>query len=118
MITRKSDVENSFWNLSIEEACHTFAVGPKGLEDSEVARRLKQKWSQYFKNNTNTSIFILFISQFKSPITILLIVAAILSAGLGDISDNLIILCIITVSSLPGFWQEKGAVNTVNEHQK
>jgi Mg2+-importing ATPase len=48
-------------------------------------------------------MFILLISQFKSPVTILLIVAAILSAGLGDISDNLIILCIITVSSLPGF---------------
>lgn len=42
MITSKSDVENSFWNLSIEEACHTLAVGPKGIEDSEVTRRLKQ----------------------------------------------------------------------------
>ncbi len=115
MIKSKSDVENSFWNLSIEEAYHMLAVGPKGLEDSEVARRLKQYGPNTLKNNANTSLFILFISQFKSPITILLIVAAILSAGLGDISDTLIILCIITLSSLLGFWQEKGAANAVKE---
>jgi Mg2+-importing ATPase len=53
--------------------------------------------------------------QFKSPITILLIAAALLSMGLGDFSDAFIILFIILVSSSLGFWQEKGAANAVAE---
>jgi len=57
----------------------------------------------------------LFLSQFKSPITILLIIAALLSAGLGDVSDTAIILGIVLVSSLLGFFQEKGAANAVDE---
>ena len=110
-----SDVENSFWDLSIEDAYKKVNAGAKGLDDSEVSRRLKQYGPNTLKSNANTSMFILFISQFKSPITILLIIAAILSAGLGDISDTLIILCIIILSSLLGFWQEKGAANAVKE---
>ncbi|MDA6070291.1 magnesium-translocating P-type ATPase [Flavobacterium sp. AC] len=110
-----SDSENSFWNLSIDDAYRKLAANSKGLDDTEVARRLKQYGPNTLKNNANTSMFILFLSQFKSPITILLIVAAILSAGLGDISDTVIILCIIILSSLLGFWQEKGAANAVKE---
>jgi P-type Mg2+ transporter len=57
----------------------------------------------------------LFLSQFKSPITILLIAAALLSMGLGDLTDAVIILVIILISSFLGFWQEKGAANAVEE---
>ncbi|OXG04145.1 Mg2+-importing ATPase [Flavobacterium araucananum] len=110
-----SDVDTSFWNLSTQDAYNKLKASPQGLDDAEVARRLKQYGPNTLKNNANTSMFILFISQFKSPITILLIVAAILSAGLGDISDTVIILCIIILSSFLGFWQEKGAANAVKE---
>jgi len=110
-----ADTDNSFWDLSVDDAYRKIAASSKGLEDSEVARRLKQYGPNTLKNNANTSMLMLFLSQFKSPITILLIVAAILSAGLGDLSDTVIILCIIILSSLLGFWQEKGAANAVKE---
>ena len=45
----------------------------------------------------------------------MLIVAALLSAGLGDVADTVIILIIVLISSLLGFWQEKGAANAVSE---
>jgi len=57
----------------------------------------------------------LFLSQFKSPITLLLIAAALLSMGLRDLADAVIILIIILISSFLGFWQEKGAENAVEE---
>ncbi|MCV9927032.1 magnesium-translocating P-type ATPase [Flavobacterium sp. LS1R49] len=111
----KSENENSFWSLSVDDAYRKLAANPKGLSDSEVAQRLKQYGPNTLKNNSNSSMFILFISQFKSPITLLLIIAALLSAGLGDVSDTLIILCIVLLSSFLGFWQEKGAANAVKE---
>src|SRR6202000_562274 len=68
-----------------------------------------------FKANTNISNVLLFVSQFKSPVTILLIIAALLSAGLGDVTDIIIILAIVFTSSFLGFWQERGAANAVKE---
>ncbi len=53
----------------------------------------------------------IFLTQFNSPITLLLIFAAILSAALHDATDAIIILIIVAVSGLLGFWQEFGAAN-------
>jgi len=111
----KPHTENSFWSLNIEDAYRKVTANPNGLDNLEAERRLKQYGLNTLKINANSSAFFLFISQFKSPITILLIIAAILSACLGDISDTLIILCIILLSSFLGFWQEKGASNAVKE---
>jgi Mg2+-importing ATPase len=46
---------------------------------------------------------------------LLLIAAALLSMGLGDLTDAVIILIIILISSFLGFWQEKGAAYAVEE---
>ena len=45
----------------------------------------------------------------------MLIGAALLSAFLGDVTDTIIILIIVIISSLLGFWQERGAANAVDE---
>ncbi len=45
----------------------------------------------------------------------MLIAAALLSAGLGDVPDTVIILTIVLISSFLGFWQEKGAADAVKE---
>ena len=75
----------------------------------------KQYGLNTFKARSRSSSVILFLLQFKSPLTILLIAAALLSMGLGDFTDAIIILIIILLSSFLGFWQEKGAANAVNE---
>ncbi len=53
--------------------------------------------------------------RFKSPITIVLIFAALLSFFLHDRVDATIILTIIVVSALLGFWQEYGAANALKK---
>ncbi|WP_413998023.1 magnesium-translocating P-type ATPase [Flavobacterium sp. W1B] len=111
----KSDIENCFWNISPEVAFHKLASIPEGLSDLEATKRLTEYGPNTLKDNSHSSMLILFFSQFKSPITLLLIVAALLSASLGDFSDATIILCIILLSSFLGFWQEKGALNSVKE---
>ncbi|MCI0455000.1 MAG: magnesium-translocating P-type ATPase, partial [Candidatus Dadabacteria bacterium] len=50
-----------------------------------------------------------------SPIILILIFAAVLSFFLGDHTDALIILLIVFVSGLLGFWQERGAANAVEK---
>ena len=57
----------------------------------------------------------LFVTQLKSPITIILILAAILSFFLHDPADATIILFIILVSASLGFWQEYSAAGAVDK---
>jgi len=53
------------------------------------------------------------LAQFKSPIILLLIIAAGLSALLGNPVDAAIILTIVLASGILGFWQEYGAAGAI-----
>lgn len=105
----------SFWNLSKEDALHEISSSPTGLTSAEAGSREKIYGANTLKARPRSSTVLLFLVQFKNPITLLLIGAAILSMALGDFTDALIILFIILVSSILGFWQEKGAANAVEE---
>jgi P-type Mg2+ transporter len=104
-----------FWNLSKEDAFKDLSCSAGGLSNDEAGTRSKQYGFNTFKARSRSSSILLFLLQFKSPLTLLLIAAALLSMGLGDFTDAIIILVIIVVSSFLGFWQEKGAANAVNE---
>jgi Mg2+-importing ATPase len=106
---------DNFWSLSAQDALKGLSCQAKGLSQAEAEARLKQYGTNTFKARSNTSSLLLFLSQLKSPVTLLLIGAALLSMGLGDLTDSVIILIIILISSILGFWQEKGAANAVNE---
>ena len=54
--------------------------------------------------------FTLLLSQFKSPLVLILLFAAVLAYFFGDISNPIIILVIVIISGLLGF-DEKGANN-------
>jgi len=105
----------AYWSVAIEDAMQELCTGQSGLSENEAAIRLKKYGPNTLKAGSRTSSLILFLLQFKSPITILLIIAAFLSMGLNQVTDAVIILFIILVSSLLGFWQEKGAAHAINE---
>ncbi|HEY0244129.1 MAG TPA: HAD-IC family P-type ATPase [Mucilaginibacter sp.] len=115
MLKIKTAADNSFWHFSKEEAFTHLSAGLNGLSDQDAGKRIEEYGANTIKANASNSTIFLFLSQFKSPITLLLIIAALLSAGLGDIADTSIILVIVLISSFLGFWQEKGAANAVQE---
>ncbi len=104
-----------FWSLSKEEALRDLSCTQQGLDDTEAHKRLATYGPNTIKANTRSSAILLFLSQFKSPVTLLLIIAALLSLGLHDVTDSVIILTIVLISSCLGFWQEKGAADAVHE---
>lgn len=106
---------DNFWSLSQADLFKNLSATEKGLDSGSVAYRLKKYGPNTFNKSSGASALWLFLGQFKSPVTLLLIGAALLSLGLSDFSDALIILAIIMVSSILGFWQERGAANAVTE---
>ena len=108
-------LSDNFYHLPVGEVFGALSANAEGLSNEEALVRFKKQESSSLKNNELVSSLHLFLSQFKSPVTMLLIIAAFLSMGLRDIMDAGIILFIILVSCLLSFWQEKGATHAVNE---
>ncbi|MEI7986842.1 MAG: magnesium-translocating P-type ATPase [Armatimonadota bacterium] len=86
-----------------------------GLTSTEAMSRLVH---QAGGQSSTTRIISNFIQQFTSPIQILLIVAAILSAFFGEVTDCVIISFILLASGLLSFVQEFRAGNAVAELMK
>ena len=82
-----------------------------GLKSSEVRERLNRYGANILKPKKRTDTIILLLSQFRSPIILILLFASGLSFFLGDVTDTVIIVIIILISSMLGFWQEKGAAD-------
>jgi Mg2+-importing ATPase len=89
-----------------------------GLTTEEAEKRLEIYGSNEVAKKKKTSVVIEFLSHFKSPVTIILIIAAILSGILADISNTIIILAIVLVSVILDFTQEYRAEKAAEELKK
>jgi len=81
--------------------------------DNEAAQRLTRYGLNQLKPKRQSTTLTLLLAQFQSPVILILIFAAGLSFFVHDHADGLIILAIVVVSGLLGFWQERGAVNAI-----
>ncbi|MEM2126187.1 MAG: HAD-IC family P-type ATPase, partial [Candidatus Methanosuratincola sp.] len=105
----------AFWNVPVAELLERLQTTPVGLTSEEARRRLERYGTNVLKPKKKSDAWTLLSNQFKSPIILILLFATGLSFFLHDAIDALIILAIIFVSGLLGFWQEKGAADAVEK---
>ncbi|TAH18900.1 MAG: magnesium-translocating P-type ATPase [Cytophagales bacterium] len=105
----------AFWNSKVEGFFTQIQSNIGGLTTSEAQKRLKVLGKNQIKEKQQETTFSLLLKQFKSPISLMLIAAAILSFFLRQPTDAIIILIIILASGLLGFWQEKGASDAMQK---
>ena len=105
----------SFWNLPTEQVLERLKSNPQGLSRQEAQQRLTQYGANSLKQKRQSHTLPLLLNQFKSPIILILVAAAILSGFLGDVVDTVIILAIVLISGLLGFWQERGAADAIQK---
>ncbi|WP_076350730.1 magnesium-translocating P-type ATPase [Paludisphaera borealis] len=101
-----------FWSLDAADVLRRTGSDRRGLTGEEARRRLALRGGRAIRRSGQGRLGLLF-SQFKSPIILILAVAACMSASLGQLTDALIILTIVLGSGLLGFWQERGAADAV-----
>lgn len=85
------------------------------MTNDEVQRRLSSYGYNLLKEKKKTDTITLFLNQFRSPLVLILLAAAILSFFLQDPTTAAIILVIVFVSGILGFWQERGATDAVKK---
>jgi len=103
--------------LPIDDIRSLLATGPDGLPDSEVQARLAQFGKNTIKEE-KTSRLVIFLRQFNSILVYILIVAAVIALIVSDIKDFFIIIFIIGVNSIIGFWQEVKAEASLDALKK
>lgn len=104
-----------FWSLSAAELFQHLQTTPRGLTSAEAEERLARYGFNLLKPRARTDVLTLLLAQFKSPLIAILLFAAVLAFFLHDPTDAIIILVIVLVSSLLGFWQEYRAANAVQK---
>jgi P-type Mg2+ transporter len=105
----------AFWSGPAADLVTQMGSSPDGLKTDEAAARLERYGPNALRAGRRTDSLTLLLGQFKSPIVLILIFAAALSLALGDHIDSGIILAIVLISGLLGFWQERGANDAVQK---
>ncbi|MGN6293051.1 MAG: magnesium-translocating P-type ATPase [Chitinophagaceae bacterium] len=104
-----------FSSISIEELYKALATSPAGLTEELVMERIKAQSAFFKKENHFKKAVRLLMRQFLNPLALLLFIAVILSAILGESSDSIIILVILLTTGVFGFLQEQKAGRAMDD---
>ena len=102
-------VPTAFWSADSATLLTDLDSSSAGLTSSQAAATLARVGQNTLGESKQTSDARLLARQFLSPIIIILVIATVLAWVLGDPVDSIIILVIILLSGLLGFFQERGA---------
>src|SRR6266498_3170201 len=106
-------LQPAFWSIAANETLQQLQTTAQGLTTDEARVRLTRYGADLLKPKKKSDALTLLLAQFKSPLVLILLFATGLSFFLHDPINALIILTIVLVSGLLGFWQEHSATNAV-----
>jgi len=109
---------NKIKKLDIQQLMNELNTSENGLSAVEVNSRLQKYGPNILKNEARRSSLRLLTKQFKSPLVYLLLVASILSFGLKDFNDGIVIAVILVINAGLGFYQEFKSDKAVEKLQK
>lgn len=103
----------AYWSKTLEQLLSSLHASRSGLQSEDVTLRVKQYGLNIIGAQQNTTALRLMLSQFKSPLVLILIVAAVISGIVGQWVDASIVIAIVLGSTILGFAQEYSASNAV-----
>lgn len=101
------------YNLNKQEVLEKFSANIEGLTSEEAKERLKQYGQNKVAKKQNWSWFSILLAQFNDALVWILLVAGSLSFVFGELRDTTIILLIVGINALIGFFQEYKAEKTL-----
>ena len=105
----------AYWSLEPEQLLSALHASRNGLQPADAEQRQKQYGLNTISAQQQATALRLLLSQFKSPLVLILIFAAIVSGIVGEWVDASIVLAIVLGSTLLGFVQEYTASNAVEK---
>ena len=110
-----SVTHSPYWHRSANELVQELRTTANGLSNAEARQRLNEYGPNLLKPRRKNDALTLLLNQFRSPLVLILLFAAIVSALLAEYVDAAIVLTIVLGSTLLSFVQEYNAGNAVEK---
>ncbi len=95
------------WTLDAAEVAVTLGTDPgSGLSAGEVTTRLARFGPNELLERKGKPPLLLFLEQFANTMLVVLMIAAAVTAAIGDVKDTIVIMAIVVLSGIVGFVQE------------
>jgi magnesium-transporting ATPase (P-type) len=100
---------------AVQKPWHTLPTGTvlqellsseAGLSEQEAVLRLKRSGKNILPVQSPPGLVWIFLSQFKSPLIFILLIAAVISVWIGDIKDAAFIFLVLMINAMIGAFQE------------
>ena len=101
------------WQEPVDRVLARLETSAAGLDATEAQLRLKTFGPNDAAIVKRSPLWLQFISRFRNPLVIILLVASGLSAATGDVASFLIVVVIVTISMTIDFVQEVRAQNAI-----
>ena len=117
-------MEVQWHSLTVDEVCLKLGSSLRGLSSEEASTRLNKYGFNELRRVRQISALRIFSNQFKSIFILMLIVAALISAamsmqhGLEELADSVVIMAIVLINAIIGFFQEYKSEKTLEAMQK
>ena len=102
-----------YYDQEISSVFEELRTSEEGLSSEEAEKRLEEYGKNELKEKEKISVFRLFLAQFKSILIVILIIASIVSALLGEAIDAVVILFTVFLAGVLGFVQEYRAEKAI-----
>jgi len=107
--------EKDYYRMTIQETLDSLETSEKGLSKSEAEKRLKKYGENTLKAEIKMPLWLIFLSQFKELLVLILIIGGTIAYFIGDYRDGTIIFLIVIVNAVVGFTQEYRAGKIVDK---
>lgn len=110
--------ETHFHTLSADEALQHLGTSKLGLSQAEAARRLEKYGANALEEAERIPAWKIALNQLRDPLIYVLLAAALVTALLKEYIDTFVILTVVMVDALIGFWQESKAARAISALKK
>ena len=110
--------QKKYWEIPTAQVLAELKTKRSGLSPAEAEKRLAQSGKNEIKTQGQRQALDIFLSQFKNPLIIILVVASFIAGFLGDIISTIIIILIILTSAVLAFFQEYKSEQIINKLRK
>ena len=107
-------IEN-YWSISVNELTDRLGTSIQGLTDDDASERLREQNNGKMTATLFHKNLLFFLSQYKSPLVLILVFASGLALLLREYSNSIIILIILLSTGLLSYIQEQKAGKAVEK---
>lgn len=111
-------MKEQFYRQTTLQVLERLHATPQGLLITEAMERLQKNGPNELPRGKKVTLLQRIIAQFKDLMILILIVAAIVAAFAGELSDTIIILLVVVLNAAFGVFQETKAENAIDALQK